>query len=128
MKKLILVLGMTLASTQAFAKDSKWMICKGETVVFGENNSLVVNVFEHRKGPAGRETSLTLLFGGWVLKGAFDNTSSYSGNVQLSGDRSGFDGEFTLDLSAATVKLEGTLDLHYKTPVSVTLKCEDLSR
>ncbi|MEK2690856.1 hypothetical protein [Bdellovibrio sp. GT3] len=128
MKKLILVVGMTLAATPSFAKDSRWLLCKGDTVVLGENNSLVVNVFEHRKGPAGRETSLTLLFGGWLLKGAIDNTNSYSRDVQLSGDRSGFDGKVTLDWGASTVQLEGILDLQYKTPVSVILKCDDLSR
>ncbi|WP_413580870.1 hypothetical protein [Bdellovibrio sp. HCB288] len=128
MKNLILVIGMTLAATPSFAKDSAWLICKGDAVVFGENNSLVVNVFEHRKGHAGRETSLTLLFGGWVLKGAFDNTNTYSSDVQLSGDRSGFDGKVTLDLRASTLQLQGVLDLHYRTPVSAILKCDDLSR
>lgn len=124
-KALFLVLCAGFMSS-AFAKDSDWKICKGETVLFGDTVNIIVNLFEHRNGD-GRATDLTLIYGSNILGGGFNSTESDTGAVMLKNDNSYFRGRAAVRYETSTLALRGTLSLYGEaTALSSTLKCDTL--
>lgn len=67
--------------------DSTWILCQDDT--------LIINAFEHRNGPDGRSIDFSLLFGSWVFQGTLNNETA--GPVTLQSVRR--NGTFTGDIS-----------------------------
>jgi hypothetical protein len=126
--KLTLFLSLLILtfSTSAFARDSLWSLCLGDVEIFQEKTKLVVNVYEHRKD-LGRETNLTLIFGGHTLEGSFDSTESDRAKIILKNTQSSiFRGFAKIDYAVHTITLDGILDLAESTTVHAKLKCKTL--
>lgn len=126
MKFTLIALVLLASMTSAFAKDSTWNLCQGPVVLFEDNTRLVVNVYEHRNAP-GRETNLTMIFGGHTLQGSLDSTESDSGEVVLKNDRSTYKGHIAIDYNKNTITLDGVLDVGAETPLMTKLKCVTLA-
>lgn len=108
MKKLILVL-LALSSGPALARDSLWTLCEGKTQLFGADETILVNQYEHRSGADSRTTQLTLIFGGHLLSGSFDSTSLPNEVIVLTQGNAVFVGR--VRLAANTLELNGNLSL-----------------
>lgn len=125
MKNAVVLLA-TLVSISAFAHDSTWKLCQGETQLFGEKETILVNLYEHRS-PSGRATDLTLIFGGNILTGSFDSTDSDAGKVNLTQQGSSFTGEAKVDYSAESLEIKGALSLSGSTTsVNSILTCKTI--
>ncbi|GEM_PF-767981 len=111
----------------AFAHDSLWSLCRTKTVIYGESETLILNLYEHRNSHGdGRDNDLTLIFGGNLLSGVFDSTDVFSGPVKLKSKTSRFDGTINLN-DYSTVDLKGELNLNgSKTPLDAKFTCEVL--
>jgi len=129
MKKSIVLLIFLLSISSAFARDSIWALCKAESTLFGEANTIVISMYEHRNDRGdGRVTDFTLLYGNWDLKGSFDSTNNDSSKIKLIGKNSNFNGTVMVNNAVNTVELAGTLSLYKNsTKVDAVLKCEDLT-
>ncbi len=128
MKKTLVLLA-TLISTSAFAHDSTWKLCQGQSTLFGDQETILVNLYEHRNSADGRATDLTLIFGGNLLNGSFDSTENDSGKVILEQDKykSKFSGMATVNYSSNTLALKGTLNLSGSTTsVDSLLSCKTI--
>ena len=117
---LLMVLG--LLATTGIARDSTWLLCSSD--------SLVLSVHEHRAGSAGRETSLTLIYGVHQLHGTLQDTDS--GPVKLSSaTRAGetnFTGKANVDYDSGKVVLTGTLKIDGEAAkVKTTMQCKEMS-
>lgn len=125
MKKVILAM-LALVSSPAFAHDSLWTLCEGKTLLFGDEETILVNQYEHRSGAATRATELTLIFGSHILSGSFDSTSRADGPVRLSQGTAAFAG--TVRVGSTSIELNGNLDLGRgnATPVAATLACRTI--
>ena len=115
-----MVLGVL--TTSGIARDSTWLLCS--------NDSLVLSVHEHRAGSAGRETSVTLIYGVHQLHGTLQNTDS--GPVKLSsatrGGETNFTGKAKVDYDANKVVLTGTLKIDGEpAKVKTTMVCKEMS-
>jgi hypothetical protein len=111
-----------LVTTSSVARDSTWLLCSSD--------SLVLSVHEHRAGSAGRETSLTLIYGVHQLHAALQNTDS--GAVKLSSaTRAGetnFTGKASVDYESDKVVLTGTLKINGEPArVKTTMQCKEMS-
>ncbi len=126
MKRLLLLALCSGSYCEAFAKDSDWKICKGETTLFSEPVKILVNAYEHRNGE-GRAADLTFIYGGHVLKGSLNTSEATSGAVKLKDGSSHFKGTAALDYPASTLILSGKLSLDkLVTDLNATLECETL--
>ncbi|MBC7712462.1 MAG: hypothetical protein H7177_03940 [Rhizobacter sp.] len=126
MKKLLLLALFSGTWDQAFAKDSDWKLCKGEGIMYGANNKLVLNSYEHRNGE-GRANDMTFIFGGNILKGSLDSSESSSGTVKLKGTNSSFKGTASMDYQTGVLNLTGKFTLNKETTdLNASLKCETL--
>jgi hypothetical protein len=122
---LFLVLAAGFMNT-AYAKDSDWKICIGNTTLFGDKTQVVVNLFEHRNGD-GRATDLTLIYGANILRGEFDSTESDSSMVILKNENSNFGGKATMDYTKNILTLQGRINLYGSVSVlSSKLSCKTL--
>lgn len=127
MKKIMLLVLCSGFMSSAFARDSDWKLCVGDAKLFDESVKLVVNVFEHRNGSDARATDLTMIYGGHVLKGAFNSTSSDTSVVVLKNEESSYRGVATVNYPASTIALVGRLTLNGSpTNVRTILKCTTL--
>ncbi|MBC7428595.1 MAG: hypothetical protein H7336_08295 [Bacteriovorax sp.] len=126
-KALFLVLCAGFLNT-AMAKDSTWLMCVGDVKLYDEDVKLAVNVYEHRNSTGdGRETDLTLIYGGNVLQGSFNSTENDSGVTILKQNTSFYRGSAAVDYSASTLSLSGRLNLFGSvTPLETVLKCDTL--
>lgn len=78
---------MTTISRVRPGSDSSWLLC--------QDDSLVMNVYEHRQKEDTRRMDLVLLWGGWAFQGFLDD--ELSGPVELKPVRG--NGDFTGDVS-----------------------------
>lgn len=133
--KLALVLFLTtvVVNTPVMAKDSIWKLCKGSFTTSNELNEantypILVNLFEHRNSNGdGRETDLTLIYGGNVLSGTFDSTEKDSGKIILKKSNTDFTGNISIDYVTESMNLKGKLNLlNFKTLLQTELKCETI--
>ncbi len=126
-KALFLILCSGFLNT-AFAKDSTWNLCVGDVTIFEEKVKLVVNVYEHRNGAEGRQTELTMIYGGHVLLGAFDNTEADQALVNLKNEYSFYQGLAAVDYSKNTLTLRGKISLNEsESPLSAKFRCTNLA-
>ncbi len=110
MKSGIILVAMML-SAGAYAKDSTWKLCEGNTNISGSVTTTVLNMFEHRT-EKGRATDLTLIYGGHVLSGSLDTTDTEAGKVELKGTSGSYEGDVNIDSGIDGVYLQGTLTLN----------------
>lgn len=123
--KILMVLAITLSGLTTFAKDSTWQICQGKATLFQEQETILVNLFEHRSS-SGRVTDMTLIFGGHVLSGSFDSTDADTGSILMKNESSSFKGEVNINYSTNTLLIGGSLNLGTKTNFNTVLKCKVL--
>lgn len=127
MKKALLLVLCSGFMSQAFAKDSTWLMCIGDATLFEESAKLAVNVYEHRNGE-GRATEFTMIYGGHVLTGTFNSSESDSGLAILkNAQKSFYRGTVATDYSENTLSLKGRLVLNGEgTALETKLNCETL--
>ena len=104
---LLLVFLSLPAASPARARDS---VC-----LLGDDGKIAVSVFEHRAGAGDRATEVTLIFGGYVLRGQLKNANS--GPITLRDVNPGpnaysFSGRISIDYPTSRITLKGRL----KTP------------
>lgn len=118
---------LLMMSASSFAHDSLWSLCRTKTIIYEENETLILNLYEHRNSHGdGRDNDLTLIFGGNLLSGVFDSTDVFSGPLKLKSKTSRFDGFIHLN-DYSTVDLKGVLNLNgSKTPLNAKFICEVL--
>lgn len=128
--KLILFALIGLIAQPLLASDSTWLLCKGSTELFGQQQSLVVNVFEHRSGAEDRETEFVLIYGGHTFTGGLLDSK---GNAEVvltataaQTNYATYKGTAEVDFDSRTLRLDGELDLYEKTPVNAFFECETL--
>lgn len=124
----ISIAAILLVSTfSAFAHDSLWSLCRTKTDLYGENETVLLNLYEHRNSRGdGRDNDLTLIFGGHLLTGVFDSTEVTSGPVKLKSKTSHFKGTLNLN-DYSSVDLKGVLTLNgSSTPLNAKFTCEVL--
>lgn len=114
-------------TVSAFAHDSLWSLCKTKTDLYGENETLLLNLYEHRNAHGdGRDNDLTLIFGGHLLTDVFDSTLVSSGPLKLKSKTSSFKGTIQLN-DYSNVDLKGVLTLNGSpTPLNAKFICEVL--
>lgn len=128
MKKALLLFLCSGFLNTAFAKDSTWNLCVGDVTIFEEKVKLVVNVYEHRNGADGRQTELTMIYGGHVLLGSFDNTDVDQAVVTLKNEHSFYQGLVAVDYAKNTLTLRGKISLNeLESPLSAKFKCTILA-
>lgn len=127
MKKFLLLSLCTIFNTNAFALDSDWKICKGEVILFDDSVNLVVNAYEHRNGK-GRAADITFIYGGHVLRGAYNTSESTSGAITLKGNNNSiFNGKIAIDYGRGILNLTGNVTLNKAvSDVKAALECETL--
>ena len=126
MKRLLLLALFSGTWDSAFAKDSDWKLCKGDVAIFGSNNNLVINSYEHRNGE-GRSNDITLIFGGNFLTGSLNTTNSSNGAIKLKGLNSSFKGSASIDYQTGFLNLVGKLTMNKSVSnLNASLECETL--
>jgi hypothetical protein len=128
MKIAILVIFCIGLSNVALAKDSDWKLCIGDVVLFDKPVKIAVNFFEHRnnKGP-GRQSDISLVYGGNILRGSFTSAEGDRGDVMLKEEKSLFKGSVKMDYGINSLAIQGKLDLNGSTSMLTSkLKCETL--
>ncbi len=127
MKKVLFIILCSGFLNTAMAKDSTWKLCVGDVVLFEEKVKLVVNVFEHRNGAENRQIDLTMIYGGNVLTGTFDNTETNQASVMLKNDSSFFRGTAAVDFEKDLLALRGRISLFGSvSTLSATIRCATL--
>ncbi len=107
MQTLLIVLLCLFTAAAAPARDS---LC-----LFGDDGKIAVAVFEHRIGAGDRATEITLIYGGYVLRGRLKDVDA--GPVTLKDVTPGpnaysFSGRISIDFATRRITLKGRL----KTP------------
>lgn len=125
MKQMIILLTL-LVSLPVMAHDSLWSLCRTKTVIYGDEETLILNEYEHRNSSGdGRDTDLKLIFGGNLLSGVFNSTDVSSGPITLKSKSSRFKG--IVKLRDGSVELNGVLNLYgSKTILKAKFDCEVL--
>lgn len=105
--KSLLLLALCLGPyCEAFAKDSDWKICKGDSILYGERTKIIMNVYEHRNAN-GRTANMAFIYGGNILRGSLNTTDSTSGAIKLQDGKSLFKGAVVLDYPISTLSISG---------------------
>lgn len=128
--KILLSFIVLLVSSNVFAVDSSWLVCKGKMSQDSQYN-IVVNSLEHRSGPDERTNDLTLIFGSRLMIGDFKSSEVDKAEVILTtlDNQSEFAGVVAFDYQNNTLAIKGrlTLDNEYNDTVDATLLCEEMN-
>jgi hypothetical protein len=134
--KILTALIALVLSSQVFAADSAWLLCKGKADLAGSEINLVLNSVEHRNGISTsgeqlRINELTLIFGTRLLTGSFESSERDSSVVELvtKDKTSNFSGLVSFDYANDSMTLKGvlTIDVELKSEISSTLTCEQMN-
>lgn len=128
--KMLLSFIVLLVSSNVFAVDSTWLVCKGK-MSQDSRYSIVVNSLEHRSGADERTNDLTLIFGSRLMIGDFKSSEVDKAEVILTtlDNQSEFAGVVAFDYENNTLAIKGrlTLDNEYNDTVDATLLCEEMN-
>jgi hypothetical protein len=128
MNKVLFLILLSASINTAMAKDSTWKLCVGDVTMYEEQVKLVVNVYEHRNNADGRQTDLTMIYGGHVLQGVFDNSESDQATVTLKNDLGSlYRGLVNIDYENDVLTLRGRISLNGSVSVlAAPIKCTTL--